>query len=122
MIYSQKNRNVFVRIIIFREDGFTLRDCELLHKRLLPVVEEGIPEGRELSMEVTSPGIDRIFKSDREYSIFRGKPVLLYGKGTGTPFSGTIDSADQSTFRLKLVDGSYKEFSYEEIQKAKLNY
>lgn len=119
---AQKNRNVFVRVVLYRAEGFTLKDCESIHKTLFPLVEKEIPEGRDLSMEVTSPGIDRVLKSEREYLLFKGKKVLLFLKTGGEPLSATLTDADESRVFIMLEDGSSAELTYGEIQKAKLNY
>lgn len=120
-VVAQKNRNVFVRVVVYGENGLSLSDCEKLHKRLLPVMESVVPAERDLSMELSSPGIDRVLKRSHEYAIFTGKAVKLYKKGSGESIQGVIDSAGDTGFRLRLGDSSLMEFSYDEIQKAKLN-
>ncbi len=53
----------------------TLEDCENITKNLNDYPDELIPVSYNL--EVSSPGINRKFKSEKEYDIFKGKKAKV---------------------------------------------
>jgi ribosome maturation factor RimP len=62
-----------------------LQDCEAMSRALEAALEDSdlIPDAYVL--EVSSPGISSILNSDREFTSFRGFPVLV---STQSPFQG----------------------------------
>lgn len=78
-----------LRIFIYRENGaITHEDCENITRAADAYLDELIPIPYRL--EVSSPGLDRKLKSEKEYNIFRGKRVKIKLKGnSGYPERGT---------------------------------
>lgn len=88
------------------ERPVSLSDCEALSRKLEVLLDEQSPplvEGA-YTLDVQSPGIDRILKTDREFEIFRGYLVEVKSKdkleGLGYSFTGTLleKSSDTVTF------------------------
>ena len=50
-----------IRLVIFREEGISVNDCEEVHKIIRPRLDL-IVDDRDMSLEITSPGIDRRIK------------------------------------------------------------
>lgn len=66
----------FLRIYIYSlTRAVTLDDCENVSRSLDTFLDELIPF--KYYLEVSSPGTERKFKSDREYLIFNGKQVSV---------------------------------------------
>jgi ribosome maturation factor RimP len=67
-----------IRAVIYREGGVTLDDCErvtkLYNDRL--TILEPIDENN-YTLQVSSPGIYRVFKDIKEYTIFRSRHVKM---------------------------------------------
>ena len=63
----------YLRIYIDRPEGITLDDCEAFHRAALPLAENLDYD----FMEVSSPGIDRPIKTDRDYERNLGARVLV---------------------------------------------
>lgn len=69
-----------LRLVIDRREGVTLQDCQTVSKQvsaLLDVEDFGL--GRYV-LEVSSPGLDRKFYSDRDYERFCGRLVRITWK------------------------------------------
>ena len=63
-----KNQN-HVILVVYRRDGVGINECAAISKNLYPRLE--LIDGLEnLQLQVSSPGLDRVLKSDEEYSIF----------------------------------------------------
>jgi ribosome maturation factor RimP len=67
----------------------SLEDCERMSRSLEPLLDEAglIPEAYVL--EVSSPGIPNELTTDREFSSFKGFPVLVKSSETGHSPEGT---------------------------------
>ncbi len=94
--FEKENHRWFLRIFLFAKDrGVTLEDCENVTRSLNDFLDELIP--CKYYLEVSSPGLDRKFKSDKEYLIFIGKNISIKLK---EPLEGEVDNI----FRAKLID------------------
>ncbi len=84
---------------------------------------------RDLTLEVSSPGMQRNFKDVYEFTLFKGKLVKVYSSAYSSNIEGTINDADDNgvTLTSAVVQDTGEGFetlslSYDEIQKAKLTY
>ena len=70
-----KERDGFLRVFIDREGGIEIDDCQNLSERLEEELDKRdiIPESYIL--EVSSPGLDRVLKKDRDFQREMGKTV-----------------------------------------------
>mgnify|MGYP002627198917 CR=1 FL=1 len=92
----KENHRWFLRIFIYsteREVG--IDDCENVSRSLSDFLEELIPF--KYYLEISSPGIERKLKSDKEYLIFKGKDINIKLKEP-------IDSSGEKQFVAKIVD------------------
>ncbi len=114
------NRKFTIRLVIFQENGVTLKDCEAVHRVIQPRLEL-LLESREPAMEITSPGIDRKIKSSREYQIFKGKALRLLLEDQSEWIGGWIQDCTADNLILK-IDDEEREIPLNTIRKAKLDY
>lgn len=98
--FEKENHRWFVRIFLFSHDrNVTLDDCENVTRSLNDFLDEIIP--CKYYLEVSSPGLDRKLKSDKEYILFRGKNIILKLK------SG-IDESEEKVFKAQILDFNEK--------------
>jgi len=109
-----------VAVVIYRQGGVGVDDCAGVSGVLLPRLEtiEGMGE---ISLEVSSPGIERTLRSPSEYAIFAGRGVRVLA-GTETEWqAGIIDGIEGE--KLWLRNGrERKEFAIAEIRRARLDH
>ena len=67
----------YLRITIDKETPVTLDDCQLVSQYLNSKLDSIDPIEEQYFLEVTSPGVERILKKDKEYDKFVGRKVLL---------------------------------------------
>lgn len=92
----KENHRWFLRIFIYsteREVG--IDDCENVSRSLSDFLEELIPF--KYYLEVSSPGMERKLKSDKEYLIFKGKDINLKLKEP-------VDESGEKQFVAKIVN------------------
>jgi ribosome maturation factor RimP len=107
-----------VSIIIYRSGGVGVDDCAQVSKLVYPKLEL-IQDLGNFSLEVSSPGIGRIFKSREEYNIFRGKSVSILRQGRSEWINGIIDCVDEEAVFLKSK-GKQLVIKFDAIKKTKL--
>ncbi|MGE5390536.1 MAG: ribosome maturation factor RimP [Deltaproteobacteria bacterium] len=75
MQYRKENEEQFLRFFIDRETGVDLELCTRASRLVKPLVD-----GEDLyydHLEVSSPGIDRVIKKDRDFARFTGERVTV---------------------------------------------
>ena len=124
--FSKENHRWFLRIFLYsKERDITLDDCENVTRSLEGFLDELIPV--KYYLEVSSPGLERKFKSEKEFIIFKGRRISLKLREplegeTEKIFKGEIldyDLNEGLTF-FSFEDGSELKITRENIQSAKL--
>src|SRR5208337_3737244 len=109
-----------VSVVIYRQGGVGVDDCAEVSGMLLPRLET-IEAMGDVSLEVSSPGIERTLRHTGEYAIFTGRGVRILA-GTETEWQGgIIQRVDGGTLWLKS-GREIKGFAVADIRKARLDY
>ena len=124
--FVKENHRWFLRIYIYsRDKDVTLDDCEKMTRSLNDFLDELIPV--KYYLEVSSPGLERKFKSEKEFIIFNGRRVSIKLKTplageTEKIFKGEILDWDENTGLkfFRFDDGEELIIPKENIQSAKL--
>ena len=73
--YGQDNLTVFIDKV---PDGVSLDDCEKVHYAIDPILDELNPtQDAPYVLNISSPGLDRPFKTQRDYERNYGKEVEI---------------------------------------------
>lgn len=75
--YVKEGPRWFVRVYLFKADGVGLDDCRAVNDALGPVLEAADPVKSPYILEISSPGAERVLKTEREYKIFQDRLVKL---------------------------------------------
>ena len=90
IVFKQgKNPSLTVYLDTEKEGGIDLDTCERFHNAIDPVLDELDPTfGQLYTLNVSSPGLDRPFRRDRDYERNLGKKVevRLYAPHKGEKF------------------------------------
>ena len=73
MALEKEPTGMYLRFYIDRPEGISLDDCEMYHKAVRPLVEDVEFD----FMEVSSPGIDRPLKKDRDFERNLGSEIEI---------------------------------------------
>lgn len=95
-----------LRLTIYNPRGITLDDCVSVDRAISPVLEELDPIPGSYNLEVSSPGLERTLKRDKEYEIFSGYDckVVLYGPVQGKRvFEGVLVGLSESSGEERVI-------------------
>ncbi len=116
--YVKKSDGMNLTFYIDNDDGITLIDCEKVSKLIDPLLEELNPtDNNAYILNVSSPGIDRPLKTERDFfrNLEKEISITLFAKINGQKkFEGILKSFDEKTISL-LVNNDLKQ-----IEKSKI--
>lgn len=108
---------------IDNDNGVTIDDCELVSKKLDPLLDELNPtDDKPYTLVVSSPGLDRPLKTDRDLKRNLGNEVevSLFAKIDGQKlFKGELKAFDEKTVTLQTESGELS-FDRNKIASTKL--
>ena len=65
--YVKEGSQWFLRLYIDKPGGVSLDDCQLVHESVTDVIDEADPISGPYVFEVSSPGLDRPLKTERDF-------------------------------------------------------
>ena len=87
--------------------GIDLDDCQYLSEKIGAVLDKEPLMKDSYILEVSSPGIDRVLKKDRDFVREAGKvvDVTLYAPINGKKiFTGVLEGRDKDFLKLKEIE------------------
>jgi ribosome maturation factor RimP len=114
-----------LRVTIDFEGGITVDHCTFVSRELGVHldVEDLIPV--KYYLEVSSPGLDRPLREERDFERFSGRRVLIrtHRSVAGRrKLGGTLEGIAEGTVSVLLDDGTRLEVPVEDISSARLDY
>ena len=110
--HSEYGNKIITVLIDKVPDGISLNDCEMLHYEIEPILDELDPtNGKPYVLEISSPGLDRPFKTQRDFERNYGKEVevKLYAPLTGVKtFEGVLVEHSDGYTLIDTKNGSQK--------------
>ena len=70
-----REKDWYLRVFIDKPEGIDIDDCQFVSEKLAEVLDEKDPIKEKYYLEVSSPGIDRPLKKDRDFAANYGKKV-----------------------------------------------
>ncbi len=121
--YVKEGGGMSLIFTIDSDNGVTVDDCEVVSKKIDPLLDEINPtDDKPYTLVVSSPGLDRPLKTDRDLKRNLGKEVeiTLFSKQNGKKkFSGILESFDEKTVAIK-AEKEILSFEREKIGSIKL--
>ena len=100
-------RDWYLRVFMDKAGGIDLDDCQQLSEKLGKILDhEPLIDGPYI-LEVSSPGIDRVLKKDRDFVREAGKAVdvTLYAPFNGEKkFTGILVGRDKTSLKLEDLE------------------
>lgn len=103
-----KEREWYLRVFLDKEGGIELEDCQWVSEKLESELDRLDPVKESYYLEVSSPGLDRPLKKDRDFMRHQGDKVEVH---TFAPLDGqktivgTLLGLEDDTIRME-VEGS----------------
>ena len=121
--YVKEGSEYYLRAYIDKEGGITIDDCVDVSRKLSDKLDEDDFIDSEYILEVSSPGLGRTLKSDRDFSKSIGidTDIKLYKPiDKVKEFEGILKAFDNDTLTF-LIDGNERVFNKSEVASVKLH-
>lgn len=123
--FKFEGRRWVLRVYIDKEGGVTVDDCVSVSRELGHLIEAKDIIDCQYVLEVSSPGLDRPLKKERDFIRSVGKMVRLK---TSRPinkrrnFTGRLTNVSEGIISLLVDNDNLVQLPLEEIDKARLEY
>ena len=108
VLYEKKYDGMNLTIVIDKDGGVDINDCEKLHRAIDAPLDELDPIDCAYILNVSSPGLDRPLKTERDFKRNLNKKisVKLYKALDGKKnFVGILTAYDEETFTITAEKG-----------------
>lgn len=109
LFYVGQGPRSVIRILIDKPGGVTITDCEQAHRVLGPALDVADPFPHSYTLEVSSPGLDRLFRRLQDYQRAVGKEITLKLRqplNGQWRVTGRLEEADESLVVLSMPTGT----------------
>lgn len=123
--YVKEGSSWYLRVYADKEGGIAIDDCELISRAIDPILDEKdlIPDAYIL--EVSSPGLTRALRKERDYQRNLDKPVEVHlykpvemGKDKVKIFIGDLKAYDEEKIMLDIGEEKPEEI---EIKRSNIS-
>jgi ribosome maturation factor RimP len=121
--YVKEGPRWFVRVYLFSPNGVSLDDCRAVNDALGPALEAADPVKTPYNLEISSPGAERVLKTEREYKIFQDRLVKLSLREplAGEPaVFGRLGPVTENTVQLTTGTGETLAVSRDNVKQIRL--
>lgn len=107
VIYRRESPGMVLRLLVDTAEGITIEECEDLNKYLSEVLDKESVIEDHFVLEVSSPGLDRALKTDRDFERVAGNELMITtfepieGKRV---IEGKLVSSDKEKLFIEAVD------------------
>ena len=120
--YAAGRTQAVVRLFIDQPAGITVEDCERVSREVAALLDVEDPVPTAYTLEVSSPGFDRVLRTPAHFARFAGERVFVELKAPRDGrkrYTGMLRAADAKGIELE-VDRQKVAIEYNEIGKARL--
>ena len=111
-----------LRLYIDAPAGITVDDCERVSHRVSEILDVADPIPGAYTLEVSSPGLDRILRTREHFERFRGSRIrvqLSLPIEGRRRYTGTLSGVTEDAIEME-VDGEPVQLELARIQKARV--
>ena len=114
--YVKEAGEYYLRVYLDKEGGISLSDCEVVSRELSEIKDNYF-------LEVSSPGLDRPLKKDKDFERYKGRDVeiKLYKPMNGSKqFEGELVGLTEDNNIKVIIDGEEVDFTRKEVALIRL--
>lgn len=123
--YVKEAGNWYLRAYIDKEGGITVDDCEIISRKLSEWLDKEDFIEDSYIMEVSSPGLGRPLKKDKDFERSLGAEVevkLYKARNKQKEYTGILKAYDKETVTIELEDSADEVFTRAEIALIRLAF
>ena len=121
--FVKEGQNWYLRFYLDKEGGINIDDCEKASKAIEKLLYEKDPIEQAYILEVSSPGLDRQLKKDKDFVKYAGSlvDVKLYKAVDGSKeFQGTLKGLEGNIITIEDENGNELSFDRKDTAVIKL--
>ena len=121
--YVKEAGEYYLRIFLDKEGGISLNDCEAVSRELSEILDVKDPIKDNYFLEVSSPGLDRPLKKDKDFVRYQGRDVeiKLYKPLNGSKqFEGELVGLNEDKNIVVMIDDNEVEFNKKDVALVRL--
>ncbi len=123
--YARLGADWNLTVIIDKEDGITIDDCEIVHRAIEPILDENDPIDNFYYFNVSSPGIERELKNPYHILACMGEmcEAKLYAPLNGKKaYKGTLAAYENNTITLAVTEEEQVSLPMDAVSKLRTVY
>ena len=123
--WVKEGANWYLRVFIDKEGGITVDDCELISCAFEEILDREDYISENYIFEVSSPGLDRPLKKEKDFARSIGKDVeikLYKALNKEKEFVGVLTDYDKETITIELDDESTMVFKRSDVALIRLAF
>lgn len=118
-----RERDWYLRVYLDKPGGVDLDDCQMVSEKLSAALDDKDPITENYLLEVSSPGLDRVLKKDKDFIRYNGRDVdiqLFKPIGGLKQYTGTLQGFNDDTIEF-LINGESMTFERSSIAQIRLH-
>lgn len=118
-----RERDWYLRVYLDKPGGVDLDDCQMVSEKLSAILDEKDPIAENYLLEVSSPGLDRVLKKDKDFIRYNGREVdiQLFKPINGSKqYMGVLQGFSDTTIEF-LINGESETFERTAIAQIRLH-
>jgi len=118
----REGQSVFLRLYIDKPGGVDLDDCTAVNHLVDPLIDQQLDIHAHDYLEVSSPGLERPLKTDRDFVRYQGEWVELtcYKALDGHKnFQGKLAPCSAEMICLEMEDGALSRFPRDRVARVR---
>lgn len=123
--YVKEGGTWYLRAYIDKEGGITVNDCEVVAREMNEILDREDFVEDSYVFEVSSPGLGRPLKKEKDYIRSMGKEVEIRtyrAINREKEFYGILSAYDENTVTIKTEDGTEMTFEKSDIALIRLAF
>ncbi len=114
-----RERDWYLRVFLTKTGGLEIDDCQAISERLAVLLDEKDFIKERYYLEVSSPGLDRVLRKDRDLIRHKGDKVEVKTKEEKKAAVGVLGDFTEETLQL-TVSGEHKSIERKNIISVRL--
>lgn len=123
--YVKEGSSWYLRVYIDKPGGITIDDCELVSRALSDMLDQEDFIEDAYILEVSSPGLSRPLKKDKDFERNMGKEVEVYlfrPIDNQKEFRGILKSYDKNTIHISVSQEDNIQFNRADLSLVRLAF
>ena len=123
--YVKEGGNYYLRVYIDKNGGITVDDCEIVSRALGDLLDEKDPIEDSYILEVSSPGLGRPLKKDKDFKRSIGMEVEIHlykSIDKQKDFAGILKEYSETDVTIEIDENSTMKFERKDIALIRLAF